>query len=310
MNVLTMVRGIAFGDALGAPFETPDGSIHPDLKNWNGTLRDTSRLGLLAGETTDDTAMSYALAKSIVERGAYCTEHVWRAYLEQYRKNPAIGWGPICKAAFGSSKVEFEPGVDGHSIGSGALMRSAPLAVLHGVKEVEETWHLVKSDAALTHDHEDVFLASYAYVRAVQRRIFNTRGSIWKAVRQDVEKIDKVSSGCRKRILAALSHDLQIVPPSDGSTLSLLASVYWVTQQPGGYMARKGDIPVEFGHAIRLGGDTATRAALVAPLVFAGGDLERTYMQARLVANWETLVLVDAGLTGVQMLTEDRARRT
>lgn len=309
MNVLHLLRGLAFGDALGAPFETPDGSVHPDLKDWDGMLRATPRLGLEAGETTDDTAMAYALASSLIERGVYDRRRVWSAYESMYNRRPNIGWGQILIAAFHGKKAVLGPELDGYAIGNGALMRSAPLAVLYGVNEQEETFKVVCEDAALTHDHPDVFVAVYAYVRAVQYQI-NGHTDFWAAVRRDVQALEKQGVGIARinRVLACLSYDKLIHPPADGSTFSMLTSVYWMTLQASNHMARIGDLPAITDAAIRLGGDTDTRAALVSPFVHLQAP-EEVFKQAWQVADLHALMREDAGLTGLAMVTKARQRR-
>ena len=311
MNVLHLLRGLAFGDALGAPFETPDGSVHPDLETWDGMLKATPRLALEPGETTDDTAMAYALASSLIERGVYDRRRVWTSYEGMYNRCPNIGWGIILISALQGKKAVLGPELDGYMIGNGALMRSAPLAVLYGVNEPEETWKVVCEDAALTHDHPDVFVATYAYVRAVQRFLFGPGGSLWPAVRKDVAELSKQGVGVARinRVLACLSYDKFIQPPADGSTFSMLTSVYWMTLQASNHMARVGDLPAITDAAIRLGGDTDTRAALVSPFVHLQAP-EEVFKQAWDVEDLYTLMKADAGLTGLAMITKARTRKT
>lgn len=310
MNVLHLLRGIAFGDALGAPFETPDGSVHPDLEAWDGMLRATPRLGLEPGETTDDTAMAYALAKSLIEKNGYDRHHVQAAYESMYHRRPNIGWGRILSTALEGKKAVLGSELDGYGIGNGALMRSAPLAVLYGVNEPEETFKVVCEDAALTHDHPDVFVAVYAYVRAVQRFLFGPGGSLWPAVRKDVAELSALGVGAARinRVLACLSYDKLIQPSAGGSTFSMLTSVYWMTLQGSNHMARVGDLPALTDAAIRLGGDTDTRAALVSPFVHLQAP-EEVYKQAWEIADLEALMRADAGLTGLALATKARTRK-
>lgn len=105
----------ALGDALGA--------------HWR------KRGGIL--RYTDDTAMTIALAESIIERGRVDPIHVAEKFIEHYEKEPWRGYGPGPPRIF---RIMRRKGVrleldklfyPGGSYGNGAAMRITPVALFY-----------------------------------------------------------------------------------------------------------------------------------------------------------------------------------
>src|SRR5215207_8008126 len=81
--------GLACGDALGGPVEFIDrakiAAIYPGgLREFIGG----GWLNLAPGEITDDTQMTLALARSLVERGSLDMNHVAQKFVDWYRTDP------------------------------------------------------------------------------------------------------------------------------------------------------------------------------------------------------------------------------
>lgn len=136
--------GLAVGDALGGPVEFM--SRFEIAQRHGGTLRKMiggGWLRLKPGETTDDTAMTRALAESIVAQGQLDVDDVARRYVAWLQTKPK-DVGNITKMALRA----WEKGVTlpaasmgahrqlgGKSAGNGTIMRCAPIALRYAYDE-------------------------------------------------------------------------------------------------------------------------------------------------------------------------------
>jgi len=166
--------GLAVGDALGAPLEFLS---RDQVQIRHGTVTEMIGGGWLdvrAGETTDDTAMAMALAESLVANRGFEPQDVLERYLAWYRKGPkdigstvraALRWvdngGEWREAARRAAEVAREG-----SAGNGAMMRCAPLALLH-FQDSEALIRDVAADARLTHDDARAGAGSAALAVAI-----------------------------------------------------------------------------------------------------------------------------------------------
>ena len=126
--------GLAVGDALGGPLEFADPDPgRPTITEMTGG----GWLHLRPGQTTDDTAMALALARSLDERGGHDEQDVVRRYLEWRASSPpdigitvnAVLGGVVDGAAPRDAARGFHEQSGGKSAGNGSLMRIAPVAV-------------------------------------------------------------------------------------------------------------------------------------------------------------------------------------
>jgi len=128
MNFPAPLLGLAIGDALGMPFETAPRS-RPDLLDWDGrSFRNSDDYhGLNPGQWTDDTQMSLALSRTLIEHQQYVPEAAALAYRQWFEGD--------CRGIGGSTKRAMEklcrgvpwtesgtPGAEGN----GTAMRAAP----------------------------------------------------------------------------------------------------------------------------------------------------------------------------------------
>jgi ADP-ribosylglycohydrolase len=119
--------GTFVGDALGMPFEGRPAAAVPARPEM-----EEARLG--RGTYTDDTQMMIALAESLLEQGEMDDPHLARAYLEAFDPERGYGSGTIDLFALWRQGVPLTEaagrlyGGEG-SLGNGAAMRIAPLAV-------------------------------------------------------------------------------------------------------------------------------------------------------------------------------------
>jgi len=149
--------GLAIGDALGMPFEMrkPD---DPFFAAWNGKTYLGSQFHKLEpGQYTDDTQMSIALGKSILEAGKYEPAVAAKHYLEWFRNGPRGIGGTIKEAMLklGEGLEWNEAGVKRQGYcGNGTAMRVSPLALAYRNAPIDMVM-FADLDAQITHKHVD-----------------------------------------------------------------------------------------------------------------------------------------------------------
>lgn len=174
--------GVAIGDALGAPLERMSAD---EIKEKHGKVTDMIGGGWLdvwPGETTDDTALTIAVAKGIVENPDDPVPAVGRHFIEYYKNCHGI-IGHVTKRAIenamlvgkhrapktkeqwllSSQKTDSE--VDGKTGSNGALMRTIYPALFYmpGAKMTR----VAKDIARMTHWDEQSTEACVLYVRDI-----------------------------------------------------------------------------------------------------------------------------------------------
>lgn len=158
--------GVVVGDCLGAPFEGHPGPVPPRL------------LSRLEAETsplryTDDTAMTLALAESLLDRGELDLDHLAGRFAATYRRDPYRGYGEgtaelLARVAAGD---EWRPAAAGQfegrgSFGNGSAMRVTPIA-LHAPGAPERAAELGRASATVTHTHPEAIDAAGVLAAAV-----------------------------------------------------------------------------------------------------------------------------------------------
>lgn len=171
-RVAGAMYGVAVGDALGGPLEF---MTEAEIKEKYGVITEMiggGWLNLAPGETTDDTAMTLAVAEGIMaagenykDREAVAAE-VGRNYIEWYHGNPK-DIGATCAAVIANvdasgrclldgwldAAIEYDELSGGKSGGNGALMRAVPAAIIYNDDDDGKT--MWKALALMTHwDHK------------------------------------------------------------------------------------------------------------------------------------------------------------
>jgi poly(ADP-ribose) glycohydrolase ARH3 len=141
--------GCAVGDAVGElAFR------HPQRADLHARVAATQTLVY-----TDDTAMTIALAESLIARGGVETAHLGDSFAAHYRAEPWRGYGPGPPKIFAEAARSGRPypeiaralyGGEG-SLGNGAAMRAGPLGIAYrdgaGLRDAAER------AAEITHAH-------------------------------------------------------------------------------------------------------------------------------------------------------------
>lgn len=142
--------GTFTGDALGMPFEGAAPAAVPERLDMLD-----ARLG--RGAYTDDTQMTIALAESLLDRGGIDEEALGRAFVHAH--DPRRGYGSGTTAVLRLVRSGVQPreaarvalGGEG-SLGNGAAMRVAPVAVLYA-RDTMALADAARAGARVTHAH-------------------------------------------------------------------------------------------------------------------------------------------------------------
>jgi ADP-ribosylglycohydrolase len=291
MKTPAVLTGLALGDALGVPWETRPWD-HDELLAWDGeSFVDSPHHGTTGGQWSDDTILAKALTEALLAKGHYDTDHVGQAYVDAWRADPNRGFGGTTVHAL----KNIEQGVRAYKAakpdvkypGAGAPMRIAPLGLFYRHNE-EGRVYRAEDDAKITHNDPESIVTSVAVTQIVASlcHTWNFEGDPpWKqpwyafGVASDTVWILKAGATQFAKFVTQgmLSVGVGVSPEAYTRHLTQLAR----------YDASYGWAPVLVATAIycwdyyrsweavpaaiRLGGDTDTRAAIVG--AFAGAAL-------------------------------------
>jgi len=265
--------GVAVGDALGAPFEGRM-SLSPLLLDWDGHSYLPTRnnwLMIEPGQVTDDTQMTVALAKSLVQEKTFNPSAVMESYYKWFQSGSCRGMGNTVREAilkYLRTKSPTTCGVAG-SQGNGTAMRVSPigLAFRH---DLDLAARYADVDASLTHQSPEARHGSMAIALGV--------GLLALQVTTPTYLAKKVAT----MLPAGKLHDIFENFPQPLPRHSLAG--YLKALPPRGVTA---DVAVVFALAavatsfkegielaIRRGGDTDTIASMVGALLGAFYGLE------------------------------------
>ena len=164
---------MAIGDALGV---TTEFLTKEDIQNTYGKVTDIIGGGvwrLQPGETTDDTAMTIAVAKGIVANPEAPLVTIGEEFLKWYETSPKY-IGNILRMVFETyqgdwfhAAEEVHHRLNGKSAGNGSLMRCLPVALAYpNINEVEAITH---QQSKMTHYDELAAEACIIYNRIAWR---------------------------------------------------------------------------------------------------------------------------------------------
>jgi len=312
-----VLLGLAIGDALGMPFEQKRAD-DPELLAWDGSYQPCPRLGLKPGQFTDDTQMATALASTLALRDVYDPAAAALAYQAWYTSGDARGIGGTIERAMKRLLAGESPehsGIyavtDSLWIGNGTAMRIAPLGLVYSNwRRYDEMRSAVIADARITHDDVEAYAASWLVARAVANYFNHAYGRLparspaahmetsLTALHQFCRAQDCDVSALQRRLERA--HHLLALPdppahlPAEfdrGDAIGTVASALY-------YAARASSFVDGVRAAVRAGGDTDTRAAIVGALL--GARFGRAGIPPELldgIEDREKLVLFDEALT-------------
>jgi ADP-ribosyl-[dinitrogen reductase] hydrolase len=156
-RVVGLVLGAAVGDALGAPFEfAPRGTFSirlPDRRpDGAGDMIGGGAFDWDPAEFTDDTQMGLVLAASLLSRGCYDPDDLWRRWQVWARGSSDVGNTTRHALTFGDWRAVAHPDPEA-TAANGALMRAFPLAIATLDAERTLARAVTFHQALLTHAH-------------------------------------------------------------------------------------------------------------------------------------------------------------
>lgn len=289
--------GTALGDAVGRPFEGRPAVEPHEVDAW---LDATERL-----VWTDDTAMTIALARSLIACGGRVDpQHLGDTFADSYHRQPWRGYGAgpprvFAAAATGVPYVEAAANLfdGGGSFGNGAAMRAAPVAIAGG-DDPKRVATLAREQAQVTHAHDlgqDGAALQALATWTVAREPRATPGASISSV------LDLLDT---PEVREAAELALELGGADVGTVVRRLgngiAAVEAAPAALAAFLGAPDDPTAVLRRAVCLGGDTDTIAAMAGALCGAsvgadalpGGLLTRLEASTELVDLADTLALV------------------
>ncbi len=276
--------GCGVGDALGMPYETLGEVVHKGLATWDGSFQPGNWHKLPAGHWTDDTEMAECLATSLIENNGFNGEDVARRYLAWSQATPHGMGGTTHRAmqnlkngiAWTVSGVEVD---DPAAVGAGTAMRCAPIGAFSRLRH-QDLLRICQQDAYITHRNIEAITASYVIVLAIRMALVECSGStimshVVSQIGPGVEGDGFDRTEVFKRLSCVIDNFSKITPEEivptiisrRGNAASIVASgllcACYYDNFKDGVIA-----------AVKMGGDTDTRAAVAGAVLGARFGLE------------------------------------
>jgi len=265
--------GVGIGDALGVRFET----LHADdpaLLAWDGTtFLGSPHLKLPPGKWTDDTQMSMCLAESLIACRGFDVTDVARRYLAWYRSGTARGMGSSTQKALDVLGWGVGPDVSGelYAVGAGSAMRAIPLGLVFPSRllprdqrtPLRELLDYAVKDARITHATREAAEASatVAFLAGVANTVpLDAQDVPWLREHLKVFLGSSVPAGCMRE---ALERSLATTTIEGMHALGVGGACFEVVPTAVACLLTTTTFEEAVVRAIRLGGDTDTRAAIV-----------------------------------------------
>jgi ADP-ribosyl-[dinitrogen reductase] hydrolase len=148
--------GHAIGDALGG---TTEFLTKKEIQQKYGVVKEIIGGGvwnLEKGETTDDTAMTLAVARGILKNPVDPIEAIGEEFLKWYHSNPK-DIGNIIRVVLGlhkgnwfeTAKIAHDQYLGKMSAGNGSLMRCLPVALAY--QDIEKVEAVTRNQSKMTH---------------------------------------------------------------------------------------------------------------------------------------------------------------
>ncbi|HVI41280.1 MAG TPA: ADP-ribosylglycohydrolase family protein [Anaerovoracaceae bacterium] len=190
-KTISTLLGLAIGDALGQPFEFSNPKQIKDT-GWDGQLIAGPELipftmwNLKPGQYTDDTKMALCIVNSLLAENKFVAQKISENYIKWVESRDLRGIGTTCersihnmmrgvplsdsgKKGFSRVKPTFKKvsnpeGIvnqDSDFCGNGTVMRAGPIGLFYK-DDLVALEQAAKSDASMTHNHPDARDSSYA----------------------------------------------------------------------------------------------------------------------------------------------------
>lgn len=274
--------GVAIGDALGGPLEFMSAA---EINKKHGIVKDMiggGWLNLKPGETTDDTAMTLAVAQGIVENVDNPVPAIGKRFINWYKSGPkdiGITCGQAIRAAMQIDDTEpnkeiwMQAGLqvkrisNGKNAGNGAVMRTIYPALYY--PDIFQAINIAVDIGNMTHNNETSAYWIERYIRYIHGFITGNKNLV-----VGIEYIPESPSGY---VVDTMYYAIKSYYKKDNFEDSLI----W---------------------AVNKGGDADTIGAI------AGGMLGAVYGYSSIPARWINALdpIIKTELDNLAMLAEKR----
>ena len=291
-RMLGALMGTAVGDALGMPVE---GLSHTNVRTYYRGIKqyepDRQRRDLTAGQWTDDTQFTFALAEALTDWlqatahpdrfDAALAERLTAAYVALLPE--ARRWGPTSRAAVErlAAGMPWSEAGDAAHPSNGAAMRAAPLGVWWAALEVPfaQALAFIRAVLEVTHRHPTALVAGFGQAFAVAEVLRTppetfAPPTFWsrllEAVRRAEAELGDTSAACSRRLALLTDHlrDFPLDLQDRCHGTSARADESWPFA--AAMFARNPDLlEATLLSAINVGGDADTVGAMVGALLGA-----------------------------------------
>lgn len=271
--------GSAVGDALGAPFEFQSPGLYrttyPErVLTGIGEMRGGGGFDWKPGEFTDDTQMAIALAESLVAKGGFDANDLWRRWRAWAGTAKDVGMQTrqvLAEESHAGAARRVHERSGGRSAGNGSVMRNTPVALWTANRRLDDLIDLAGRQASLT--HHDPHNAFGAAIHGAMIRAGIHGEDVFDAI--DVV-LSMLPSEAEDRWGPLLAPDWQ--PDTDaanGTVWACLAEAVWAVR-------RAATFEEAVVNAVDLGRDTDTVACV------AGGIAGARFGVQSIPSRWTT----------------------
>jgi poly(ADP-ribose) glycohydrolase ARH3 len=289
--------GTAVGDALGAPFE---GQPHVNAEAVANVERGSNAL-----RWTDDTAMTIAVAESLVARAGFDGADLAHRFADHHAREPWRGYGagpPRVFAAIRAGARWDAPARElfagSGSFGNGGAMRAAP-AGLFRYRSLDAAARLARCCASVTHSHELGLQGAALQAAAVAWLTSSPGAAGWSGGAGLVDDIRRTAPATEFQV--QLDRVIAVAPDASSSAAARalgngISAVEAVPAALWAFLRHPGSFADTVRAAIALGGDTDTIAAMAGALsgAFLGATAIPEPWRARIEARERMQRLADA----------------
>ncbi len=282
-----MVGNLA-GDALGAPYETMrTAAIAEDIERRGGKLTFFNypdpflkqKDGWPAGRPTDDSEMTAALAKSILDKGGFDAEHTYGYFHRLVVKEESILWNGPSSGFGGTTRTmtEFPSYHESRAIhepprvaSNGSLMRTVPVGLFWFRKPGRQA-HIARLASEVTHLNPIAGEACIIYC-AVLRHLLRgvpPREAIKIAFRECVEYTVFTPDICSLQDRVFEQPVQPVYVQGEKKPWHILGSAAYSLHVALSLLPTSGTFEEGITNAILRGGDTDTYAAILGGLLGA-----------------------------------------
>lgn len=275
---LSLILGVAVGDALGVPVEfKARGSFRVTGMQGYGTHNQPP------GTWSDDTSLTLALADNLLPDACDLPCIAW-GITEWYDNAAYTAHGKVFDVGNATAKAierlkkgvapERAGGADEKDNGNGSLMRIAPLTFyMYGIMKPEKRFRIVKEVSSITHAHEWSVAACYIYVELLNKlRMGRAPRAAYAELQDDFRRgAPFISKETLKKFDRILRADISALPEKDirssGFVIDTLEAALWSFLTTENYK----DAVLR---AVNLGDDTDTTGAVTGALAGLAYGLE------------------------------------